>query len=85
MGIVVSDVPEDSRSWFNSRPFDYSVDNSRWMAGLPDNTPASLFSIPGTHNSASYAATRYRVSGKCQKWNIYEQLRAGIRYLDLRV
>ena len=47
----------------------------------------SLLYIPGTHDSASYAAKlhQFRRCSKCQKWKIYEQLRAGIRYLDMRV
>ncbi|MFK7942327.1 MAG: phosphatidylinositol-specific phospholipase C domain-containing protein [Paracoccaceae bacterium] len=53
-----------------------------WMKGLPDDTPLAAISIPGTHDSAAYPDT----SGcGTQTWNIDNQLRAGIRFLDIRL
>ena len=47
-----------------------------------------MISIPGTHSSASHACIRPDQSAlysQTQSWSILEQLRAGIRYLDLKV
>lgn len=57
------------------------------MQRISDSTHVSLLSIPGTHDTATYAAKtdQYRRSSQCQSWNTYEQLKAGIRFLDLRI
>ena len=54
-----------------------------WMRYIPDGTPLSWISIPGTHDSGAvwaYASKHTRA----QSWSITDQLRAGIRYLDVR-
>ncbi|WP_417641671.1 phosphatidylinositol-specific phospholipase C domain-containing protein [Enterobacter kobei] len=59
---------------------DYS--QTDWMAALSDSTPVWQLSIPGTHDSGS----RYGGDSVAnQVMTIEEQLRAGIRYLDVRV
>lgn len=59
---------------------------------LPDDLSIASASIPGTHDSATFALHRpalmsglARTWGQTQKWNFTEQLLAGIRFLDLRV
>lgn len=49
--------------------------------------PVSTLSIPGTHNSATYHTKILEASfySQCQSWTTYDQLRAGIRYLDIKV
>merc|ERR1712216_92628 len=46
-------------------------------------------SMPGTHNSASYAITRQRdfvgAASRCQSCDLLTQLQMGIRFLDVRV
>lgn len=71
-----------------------------WMAYIPDGTFLRDISIPGTHESLSLhcdddaqddekwtctgiSGVRYYV--KCNIWGLNKQLRAGIRYFDLRV
>ncbi|GHA97127.1 phosphatidylinositol-specific phospholipase C [Streptomyces chryseus] len=52
-----------------------------WMAGLGDSTPIQRLTIPGTHDSGA------RVGGPwvaCQNTAVADQLRAGIRFLDVR-
>jgi 1-phosphatidylinositol phosphodiesterase len=58
-----------------------------WMSRLGDNTKVTQLSIPGTHDSGTFACAWYQDcdQSQCQSWNIYNQLRAGIRYLDLRI
>uniref|UniRef100_A0A1J3HQ39 1-phosphatidylinositol phosphodiesterase n=2 Tax=Noccaea caerulescens TaxID=107243 RepID=A0A1J3HQ39_NOCCA len=57
------------------------------MNRLPNNLIVSQASIPGTHDSGTFDCSWYQAcdSSQCQSWNIYNQLRAGIRYLDLRI
>ncbi|XP_053289041.1 1-phosphatidylinositol phosphodiesterase [Pleuronectes platessa] len=53
-----------------------------WMAGVQDFRTLSLLTIPGTHDTmARYGGPE----GKCQAWTLNDQLRAGIRFLDLKV
>ncbi|OEJ23735.1 phospholipase [Streptomyces agglomeratus] len=52
-----------------------------WMAGLDDSTPLGRLTVPGTHDSGA------RVGGPwvaCQNTSVAEQLRSGIRFLDVR-
>ncbi|XP_073703109.1 1-phosphatidylinositol phosphodiesterase-like [Garra rufa] len=53
-----------------------------WMETLDDNKPISDITIPGTHDSL---ALHGGPMAECQAWSLEDQLRAGIRYLDLRV
>jgi len=59
-------------------------EQSQWMGNLSDPTPLNLLTIPGTHDSGalySYAD----VSGKCQSVPIGQQLKMGVRFLDIRL
>ncbi|KAH7414437.1 PLC-like phosphodiesterase [Phaeosphaeria sp. MPI-PUGE-AT-0046c] len=58
-------------------------DYQAWMSRIPDSTPLSVISIPGTHNSH----THYRAlpSVRCQAVDIKMQLEHGIRFLDIRL
>ena len=61
-----------------------SHDGSRWMSGLADDAPLNSLTIPGTHDSGalySFAG----VSGKCQSVSIGQQLKMGVRFLDIRL
>lgn len=57
-----------------------------WMDKIPDNTSVADISIPGTHDTGTYAleAVNFGFS-KCQNMGVYEQLGFGIRFFDLRV
>ncbi|XP_059418687.1 1-phosphatidylinositol phosphodiesterase-like [Carassius carassius] len=52
------------------------------MAKLDNNKLVSDITIPGTHDTmALYGGSM----AECQSWSLENQLKAGIRYLDLRV
>lgn len=55
----------------------------RWMSELKDEWPLPSLSIPGTHNSPTcYTALP---SVRCQAVGVPEQLRNGVRFMDIRV
>ena len=55
-----------------------------WMGLLDLSTDPKLgdLTIPGTHNTGTWDATR---DSKCQSLNIRQQLEYGIRFFDLRL
>ncbi|GAX26722.1 1-phosphatidylinositol phosphodiesterase [Fistulifera solaris] len=58
-----------------------STGTEDWMSFLDDSTPLSQISIPGTHDSAAAIG---RPLCDTQNWNLLDQLRSGVRYLDIR-
>lgn len=56
-------------------------DANSWMAGLPDDRAIADITIPGTHESTSDTGS---FVSKCQTGNVAQQLRDGVRFLDLR-
>lgn len=56
--------------------------NPSWMSSIPDNQPLSAVTMPGTHNTMALYGGVY---AECQSWSLANQLRAGIRFLDVRV
>ncbi|XP_071376129.1 1-phosphatidylinositol phosphodiesterase-like [Centroberyx affinis] len=56
--------------------------NIPWMAGIEDFRDLSLLTIPGTHDSM---ALHGGPEAECQVLSLKDQLRVGIRYLDLKV
>ncbi len=57
---------------------------SDWMKNVEDGTSLTSMSIPGSHDSGSFHSIG-DVSGKCQDLSISEQLKAGIRFFDIRL
>lgn len=56
-----------------------------WMKSISDDAKISQLTIPGTHDSACYNTCAVTKEwAECQSWDIYDQLRNGIRALDLR-
>ncbi len=55
-----------------------------WMAGLGDDLPLNLVTLPGTHNAGA-ANAQLAFFSKCQSMGIRAQLEAGYRYLDIRL
>ncbi|XP_048009876.1 1-phosphatidylinositol phosphodiesterase-like [Megalobrama amblycephala] len=53
-----------------------------WMETLDDEKLISKITIPGTHESL---ALHGGPLAECQSWSLENQLKAGIRYFDLRV
>lgn len=60
-----------------------AADHARWMAAVPDATNLTQLSIPGTHDTMTYNLTADERL-QCQNWNLSTQLRAGLRYFDIR-
>lgn len=52
------------------------------MASIPDDRPLSEVTMPGTHNTMALYGGVY---AECQTWSLASQLRAGIRFLDVRL
>ena len=73
----------------------YNIDDlslNEWMNNLNDNLYLSNLSLPGTHDTMTYAinSTDSRIQpvhipqGRCQSNNLERQLNGGIRALDIR-
>lgn len=60
------------------------VDRSDWMAELDDAASLNSLTIPGTHDSGALHSIA-EISGKCQSLSIEEQLKIGVRFLDIRL
>lgn len=56
--------------------------NPAWMASIPGNRLLSEITMPGTHNTMALYGGVY---AECQTWSLASQLRAGVRFLDIRV
>jgi 1-phosphatidylinositol phosphodiesterase len=56
---------------------------SNWMGALDENLKLTALSIPGTHDSGARFEP-FSGTAICQSLTIDEQLKAGVRYLDIR-
>lgn len=57
---------------------------SAWMSRLPETVPLCQVSLPGTHDScALYDGLSFGFA-KCQVWHLKDQLKAGVRFIDIR-
>jgi len=56
-----------------------------WMDKVGDDTPITRLTIPGTHDSATYANLLHAPFTTTQTLDIARQLNAGVRFLDIRV
>ena len=60
-----------------------------WMKEIPDYIKISELTIPGTHDSCSYQIKGLGIflsfAAKTQSWNLEEQMKAGLRYFDIRL
>uniref|UniRef100_A0A3P8NPW4 Phosphatidylinositol-specific phospholipase C X domain-containing protein n=1 Tax=Astatotilapia calliptera TaxID=8154 RepID=A0A3P8NPW4_ASTCA len=66
---------------FNENPdLDPRSYNLDWMKSIPEETPLSAISIPGTHESLTLYGGPLAI---CQVWNLKQQLNVGVRYFDL--
>ncbi|KAM3507529.1 hypothetical protein MY10362_001732 [Beauveria mimosiformis] len=57
-------------------------DHAAWMGALRNDTLLTSLSIPGTHDTMTYAIGSDVL--QCQNWNLSVQLAAGLRYFDVR-
>ena len=54
-----------------------------WMKNIPSDYLISNINLPGTHNSCAQFIN-FKFISKCQNKNIFDQLKMGIRFLDIR-
>ena len=59
-------------------------DRSDWMAQLNDDATLKSLTIPGTHDSGALHSIA-EISSKCQSLAIKDQLKIGVRFLDIRL
>jgi 1-phosphatidylinositol phosphodiesterase len=78
----VSVTNADRTGAYRNSPF-AAEDNSDWMSELPDDAVLGSLSLPGTHDSGAYNFGGPAV--ETQSMNIDQQLKAGIRALDIRL
>ena len=61
----------------------------QWMKEIPDEIKLSELTIPGTHDTCSYQIKGIgkvvSYAAKTQSWNLEEQMKAGLRYFDIRL
>ena len=57
---------------------------TNWMGQLDDNLLLSALTIPGTHDSGTKNASS-TFGARCQNFDIEQQLKDGIRFLDIRL
>ncbi|MGN0523975.1 MAG: phosphatidylinositol-specific phospholipase C domain-containing protein [Eubacterium sp.] len=60
------------------------VDLEKWMSSIDDSVNLMSLNIPGTHDCVTQYVQLSHFA-KCQDKNIYDQLRMGVRALDIRV
>ena len=58
------------------------IHNMSWMKDIPDETKISEMTIPGTHDSCALFGI---CCARTQTWTLVEQMKAGIRYFDIRL
>ncbi len=78
--------------WFSDEPFNstfkLSSNYTNWMININNSISIKKLSIPGTHDSCARKFLNEELANqyylKTQNWDILTQLKAGIRYFDLR-
>lgn len=84
---IVWSSPEKMPSYQNyTSSFSFDLDKSvhpEWMARVPDHTSLASLSIPGTHDTETFDLVN-ETKFQCQNHDLRTQLRAGLRYFDIR-
>ena len=74
-------MAQERSDYYSTSATRTGADLSDWMKTVPDYLPLNFISIPGTHDScALYGGDAVR----CQTLSIADQLKSGIRFLDIR-
>jgi len=74
----------------NLKSQNISIEGSSWMSLIPDSRILSDITIPGTHNSMTHSLGDVPIGGvegwaQNQYASLEDQLRMGIRFLDIRL
>lgn len=79
-----SDRPPTYHNYTSSFSFDLNKPvHPSWMSLIPDHISLTSVSIPGTHDTETYDLVDNPVY-QCQNHDLKAQLRAGLRYFDIR-
>ncbi|KAJ9137297.1 Phosphatidylinositol-specific phospholipase [Pleurostoma richardsiae] len=78
--IFADDTPTRDLRWYSRPALGYSL--ASWMAAVPDATPLSAMTIPGTHDTCARSSVPFV---RTQYLTVTQQLALGIRFLDLRL
>ena len=66
------------------KPTVRKVDYSNWMSSVDDFTLIKNMNIPGTHDTMALHSIG-DLAGQCQSLSLSDQLRVGVRFLDIRL
>ncbi len=80
---ITTTVPVTTEKPVTTAPVTYTPEN--FMIAIPDSTPLSSLVLPGTHDSGATHDMIVSGTAKCQSLSIADQLKAGVRYLDIRL
>ena len=75
------------RNWtsFTNQPAKATTDRyASWLARVPDDALLSELSLAGTHDTCARFNGFSLGFAQCQTWELPDQLKAGIRFLDIR-
>jgi len=64
------------------------MNGSNWMMYINDTLKLNQINIPGTHDSATFSLNSIGIEdvfAQTQNYNFKEQLKSGVRYLDIRL
>ncbi len=76
---------DDGGVSFNASPQAATIKKyAYWMSRLPDDVVLSALSLPGTHDSCALHDGLSFGFAKCQTWSLADQLKAGVRFIDIR-
>lgn len=77
-------APATYHNYTSSFSFDLNqAVNPDWMSHIPDDVYLNSISIPGTHDTLTFDLVDNEVF-QCQNHDLKTQLRAGLRYFDIR-
>lgn len=82
-----SKPPQPPASYHNyTSSFSFDLDKAvhpDWMSQIPDSVYLNSLSIPGTHDTLTFNLVD-NIVFQCQNHDLVTQLRAGLRYFDIR-
>lgn len=83
--IPVAFAASNTAYWHETKAVATSAYLKSWMSGIPDHTPVSDISIPGTHDTMAYSGgVLIKDIVRTQTMTLEQQLNSGIRFVDIR-
>lgn len=83
-------VGSDKAYWHEKRAASSDPYYLDWMKDIPDDTPLSRMSIPGSHDTMTYQGLGFELQlvrgvAQTQTMTLQQQLASGIRFVDIRL